>query len=503
MPSLNPVYPNSKKIAAIRNDLRLGQEELAELIKLPLRTIQKLEGLRQVQYDTVKLFANRITQTEVFKKRGILVTPDDLVLELREPNGDSGESKGLTAIPASTVYDFIQKYNLFAKSKRVDLYLYTGETIPTSVKDQLYSLPDEIQFRLLVRHPCEGRTREHKLQQSIGSFTSVMHRNRKVMFNIRFYDTSPILRAFLFHSRGNGNSQGLVGLYKWKHGFSPEYDYVGSEDNSLLQVSDEAKPQKDIFEGFQSRFNETWHNLTKPRAVIFDLDGLLIDSMGFYLEAYQSTLKPYGILMERDFVYLHEGEKMENTIKQAFRKAGKQPPNDKAVQKILDNVKRKHQLLFRVQFLPGALELLDLLAKRGVKLALVTGSRTLSENFRGNATFLKRFSVIIDGNATMQGKPSPQPYELAVKKLALQKEDCCVIENAPLGIQSAVSANLDCFAVTGPSTLPPATLKDEGAVATFPNLNSLKNLLTFADVNMPMRAFYGYFKDHLGATSSD
>ncbi|WP_263853961.1 HAD family hydrolase [Methanohalophilus profundi] len=81
------------------------------------------------------------------------------------------------------------------------------------------------------------------------------------------------------------------------------------------------------------------------------------------------------------------------------------------------------------------------------KLAVVSGSdRAIVETLMGKF-YPNIFNTIIAGTDVEKGKPDPEPYLTAVERLAVQKDKCIVLENAPLGVEAAKNAGLFCIAV--------------------------------------------------------
>ncbi|MEK6301969.1 MAG: HAD family phosphatase [Acidobacteriota bacterium] len=211
------------------------------------------------------------------------------------------------------------------------------------------------------------------------------------------------------------------------------------------------------------------------RAVIFDLDGVLIDSMPFHYQAWRQAFREFDITITREEIYEREGEKRETTAKELYTKhAGKEPaPN--LIESIIHSKDKVYSSIFRVQFMHGALELLSLVESNKGKLGLVTGATSLDDLFREHKGFLAMFDAIVDGDEPEKGKPAPDPYLLALRKLGLLPQNCYVVENAPLGIRSAVAAHLTCLAVKGTSPLSHKILKEAGARSVYENIEQLRD----------------------------
>ena len=124
--------------------------------------------------------------------------------------------------------------------------------------------------------------------------------------------------------------------------------------------------------------------------------------------------------------------------------------------------------------IPGVRDLLTFLHQHGIQCWVVTGSgqRSLLNNLCTTFEGIIKPDHIISAFDVQHGKPHPEPYLKAWERSGLRKEDCCVVENAPLGIRSGKSAGLFSIGVnTGP-------LKDEllwqaGADEVFPDMNAL------------------------------
>ena len=114
---------------------------------------------------------------------------------------------------------------------------------------------------------------------------------------------------------------------------------------------------------------------------------------------------------------------------------------------IYSTKKRILNEIFNFEIYEGILNFLKELKNLNLKLAIVTGAnKEFAEKILNNY-FSNIFDIIITGNDVKNGKPSPEPYLKATKKLNIKANNLIVIENAPLGIQSAKSAGLNVLAI--------------------------------------------------------
>ena len=208
------------------------------------------------------------------------------------------------------------------------------------------------------------------------------------------------------------------------------------------------------------------------KAVIFDMDGVLIDSMPYHADAWIAVFARVGIKVQRDDIYKIEGSNHIGVIKIVFEKAGRKPqPED--FHKLAEEKKEIFSKINKATVFEGIYELIDIL-KNKYALAVVSGSdkvvvKELIERF-----FPDTFSVMVTGNDVKEGKPSPLSYLKAVEMLKVRKNECIVIENAPLGVESAKKAGLYCIAI--PTYVEPELLKNADIV--LPNHAMLKEYIS-------------------------
>lgn len=190
------------------------------------------------------------------------------------------------------------------------------------------------------------------------------------------------------------------------------------------------------------------------KAIIFDVDGVLVDSMRFQADSWIKLFDGVDIKITREDIYLLEGSNDREIIKIIFERAGKEPEFGQ-----IEHLAKKRNKIFDFDLIEPFKGTLDCLKelKRHFTLAAVSGSSHSIVERNMNKFFSGFFDVIIDGDEMERGKPNPDPYLKALEKLDLTKKECIVVENAPLGITAAIRAELYCVAVA--STLDPEKLK--------------------------------------------
>ncbi len=196
------------------------------------------------------------------------------------------------------------------------------------------------------------------------------------------------------------------------------------------------------------------------KAVIFDMDGVLVDSMPSHAEAWKIVFADVGINIKKQDIYDLEGSNHEGIVRLVFEKAGKTPkPSD------FYRLVQKKQEIFakikKIRVFEGIYECLDFLKTRCL-LGVVSGSDRAVVMEIISQFFPDTFGAVVSGNDVAQGKPSPEPYLKAVEILGVSKDECVVIENSPLGVESAKKAGLFCIAI--PTYVERSRLKEADVV---------------------------------------
>ncbi len=207
----------------------------------------------------------------------------------------------------------------------------------------------------------------------------------------------------------------------------------------------------------------------KIKAVIFDMDGVITDTMPFHFRAWEKIFKNEGLHVTECEIYLREGQPGNVTIKEIFRERGLRLSRE-----ILARILRAKEEMFKESvgrhFISGSRPYIRTLKSRGYMLALVTGTARHEVVKILPKSILGLFDVTVAGDEVEKGKPDPEPYLIALKKLGIKPREAVVLENAPFGIQSARSAGIKCLALE--TSLPKKYLK--GAYLVFASFDALR-----------------------------
>ena len=212
------------------------------------------------------------------------------------------------------------------------------------------------------------------------------------------------------------------------------------------------------------------------RAVLFDMDGVLYNSMPYHARAWHRAMAQFGYDLPEEEVYMHEGRTGTSTVNLVSRREHGVEVSDERVEEIY-KVKSKFFNEFPpAEPMPGALSLLRQLKEQGLKILIVTGSgqRSLLDKLNVDYPDIFRRELMVTAFDVKRGKPDPEPYLMGLQKGELSPEECIVVENAPLGVRAAKAAGIFTIAVnTGP--LPDEALLSEGADLLFPSMQALSD----------------------------
>lgn len=190
------------------------------------------------------------------------------------------------------------------------------------------------------------------------------------------------------------------------------------------------------------------------KALIFDMDGVLVDSMPFHAAAWKKAFLDMGMEIQDADIYAIEGSNPRNGLPLLIRKA-KQEPGDFDFETITAIYRQEFKRIFELKAFNGMKECLELLKSRYL-LSVVSGSDRFIVNGIIDQLFPGIFDTVITGDDVLNSKPDPDPFLKAVELLNVRKKECVVIENAALGVEAAKKAGIYCIGV--PTYVKPSEL---------------------------------------------
>ncbi len=213
------------------------------------------------------------------------------------------------------------------------------------------------------------------------------------------------------------------------------------------------------------------------KSVLFDMDGVLYDSMKHHAKSWHQTMVEEGITSTPEEFYMHEGRVGHATINLLINREF----NREATQEEKERIYKRKSELFSLynegETIPFALDMLKKVKASGMECIVVTGSGqpTLLNKLDKNFPNIFDKEKIVTAYDVSKGKPDPEPYLIGLKRGGnLKPNQAIVIENAPMGIEAAVAAGIFTIAInTGP--LDNQILWDSGANIVLPSMETLYN----------------------------
>ena len=212
------------------------------------------------------------------------------------------------------------------------------------------------------------------------------------------------------------------------------------------------------------------------RAALFDMDGVIYDSMRYHAIAWNRTMTACGIPMSEEDCYAHEGMRGLETIKKLAWERCQLRLTDEEVAAIYEKKCQCFAGFPEPEMMPGCHELMEKMKAAGVKIVVVTGSgqHTVLDRLERDYSGLIHRELVVTCYDVDHGKPAPDPYLKGLQIAGVAAEEAVVVENAPLGVRAGKAAGIFTIAVnTGP--LPNEALAIEGADMIFPSMQALAN----------------------------
>jgi len=185
----------------------------------------------------------------------------------------------------------------------------------------------------------------------------------------------------------------------------------------------------------------------KIQAVIFDLNGTIINDIPFHIDAWLAFFSRRKMRLTRNYFY----EKMNGRTGRDILRAilGKHLTLES-----MDKLHEQKQWLYRkfyrphVKSVPGFENLIKELKKKGIEAAIATSTTRANVRFVSKKLkLIKTINVIVSGESATRGKPAPDIYLLTARKLKIKPQECLVFEDAPSGVESAQRAGMKVIGV--------------------------------------------------------
>ncbi len=212
-----------------------------------------------------------------------------------------------------------------------------------------------------------------------------------------------------------------------------------------------------------------------PKVVLFDMDGVLYDSMPNHAVAWVEAMASYGIRFTAEDSYATEGARGIDTVRRYVLDQQGKTISEAEAQAMYDEKARIFGTLPTAGIMPGVLCLMEKIHAGGLQMGVVTGSAQRPLIARILDDFGEYISPdhIVTAYDVEKGKPNPEPYLKGMQKCGgFLPQETIVVENAPLGVRAGNASGAFTIAVnTGP--LPDETLLAQGADILFADMPDL------------------------------
>jgi HAD superfamily hydrolase (TIGR01509 family) len=183
------------------------------------------------------------------------------------------------------------------------------------------------------------------------------------------------------------------------------------------------------------------------QAVIFDMDGVIVNSEPYSMQALIDILRQYGVAPTEDDLRRSYGRRVRDDFVDYFAKYG--VTADVTIAIAHKHARYYHLAAGHLRPFPGVMPLFKRLRDRGYRLALASSGDRVKVAFGMQALELScLFETVVTGDDVSHSKPDPEIYLTAAQRIGVPPAVCIAIEDAPAGVEAAKRAGMRCIAVT-------------------------------------------------------
>lgn len=243
--------------------------------------------------------------------------------------------------------------------------------------------------------------------------------------------------------------------------------------------------ENEMEKSFQDYLDQNKYKRFDLKAVLFDMDGVLYDSMKHHARSWYETITEEGLNCTTEEFYLHEGRVGTSTIELIIEREQSRQASKEELVRIYKRKSELFGLYNNGDTIPYAYEMLQSVKSKHLECVLVTGSGqpTLLDRLEDNFPNIFEKSKMVTAHDVKKGKPDPEPYLMGLEKGGnLLPNQAIVVENAPMGVEAAVAAGIFTIAInTGP--LDEKVLWNAGANIVLPSMEALfENWQTYYEI---------------------
>jgi beta-phosphoglucomutase len=195
------------------------------------------------------------------------------------------------------------------------------------------------------------------------------------------------------------------------------------------------------------------------KAVIFDLDGVIVSTDEYHFQAWKRLADSLGIPFGRELNDRLRGVSRMESLEIMLEKSAKRYSLDEK-RELTERKNAYYRELLKglspADILPGVVEMIKELKDRQVKVAIGSSSKNARSILRA-VGLEDEFDVIADGNHVTRSKPDPEVFTIARTRLGISPDECLVVEDAPAGVEAGLAAGMEVLAVGAAAGHPRAT----------------------------------------------
>ncbi len=179
------------------------------------------------------------------------------------------------------------------------------------------------------------------------------------------------------------------------------------------------------------------------------MDGVLVDNLEFHLEAFQQFGKEQGKSLTREAIQSVFGRRNEDMLKALLKQELNQSDSDRFAERKEEIYRELIEPHLHEYMVPGLLDFLQRLTNENFGIALATSGPVENVDFVLDRLDIRHcFNAIVTGDQVTHGKPHPEAFFLAARRIQCDPVDCVVFEDSISGIRAALNGNCKCIAVS-------------------------------------------------------
>lgn len=185
-----------------------------------------------------------------------------------------------------------------------------------------------------------------------------------------------------------------------------------------------------------------------PAAMLFDMDGTIVDNMGVHTDVWLELLEKHGVKVSGED-FFRDTAGMTNPKILAFYFGDKLSAEEVSTFAFEKEALYRERYAPKVAAMPGLKEFLKEAKGKGIRTGLATSAPPQNIEFiLTRAGLTEAFDVIVGSKDVTHGKPDPEVYLVSAEKLGVKPADCVVFEDAPMGIESGLNAGMRVLVMT-------------------------------------------------------